>query len=68
MLCLERIPGFSVACKEEVLSTGTSRGTPGVVLPFQKSPKFLIPIKKNLISLCCLEFHIEYRLTPQRHM
>ena len=50
------------------LSTEMLRGTPGVVPPFEKSPICLSPLQRYLISLHCLQFHAEYRLTPRWHV
>ena len=60
--------GICVAQEEDVLSTGKSRGTPGVMPPFQKTPKSLSPLQMNLISLPCLEGHPEHRITPRWHV
>ena len=38
-----------------------------MVPPFKKTPKCLSPLQRNLISLHCLNFHAEYRLTPRWH-
>ena len=60
LLRQERIPRILIACQEEALSTVKSRGTPGVMPPFQKTPKSLSPLQRNLISPHCLTSHTEY--------
>ena len=60
--------GIPVAEKEGVLSTRKSRGTPGFVPPFQKTPKCLSPLPMNLISLHCHEGNPEHRITPRWHL
>ena len=32
--------------------------------PFQKTPQILSPLQMKLISLACLDCHLEYQLTP----
>ena len=51
-----------------MLSTGKLRGFPGIVPPFQKNPKYLSPLPRNLISLYCLDCHPEYLVTPRWHV
>ena len=59
---------FPVAQQDDVLSTGMSRGTPGDVPPFQRTPKCRSPLQMNLISLPFLEGHTEHRITPLWHV
>ena len=68
LLRRERIAAVPVASQEEALSTGKSRETQRVVPPFPKCPKCLSPLQRNLISLHCVDFHVEYRLTPRWHV
>ena len=63
-----KVSGVPVAQQEGVLSTGKSRGTPGVMQPFQKTPKCLSLLQMNLISLHCLEGQPEHRITPRWHL
>ena len=59
----KRLNGIPVETQEEAFSKGKSRGTPGFVPPFQKSPQTLSPIQRKLISLDCTDLHIEDQLT-----
>ena len=39
-----------------------------VMPPFPESPRCLSPFQGNLLSLHCLDFQAEYRLTPRWHV
>ena len=39
-----------------------------VVPPFPESPRSLSPFRRNMISLHCLDFHAEDRLSPRWHV
>ena len=39
-----------------------------VMPPFPESPRCLSPFQGNLLSLHCLDFHTEDRLTPRWHV
>ena len=39
-----------------------------VMPPFPESPRCLSPFQGNLLSLHCLDFRAEYRLTPRWHV
>ena len=64
---LERIPRVPVAIQEEALSTGKARGTP-VSCHHSQSPPMSQSIPGKPVSLHCLDFLAEDRLTPRWHV
>ena len=65
--CSERIPRVPVASQEEALSTGKARGTPGSCQHSQR-PQISQSIPGKPVSLHCLDFQAEVRLTPRWHV
>ena len=63
----ERIPGFPVASKEEVLPQERREELQGRAT-FPESPRCLSPFQGNLFSLHCLHFQAEDQLTPRWHV
>ena len=59
----ERIPSVPVASQEEALSTGKARGTPGSC-HHSRVPQ----MSQSMLSLHCLDFQAEDRLTQRWHV
>ena len=63
----ERIPGVPVASQEEALSTGKARATPGSCHHCQGPPDVSVHSREP-VSLHCLHFQADDRLTPRWHV
>ena len=63
----ERIPGVPMAFQEESVSTGKVRGTPGSC-HHSLRPQMSQSIPGKALSLHCLDFQTEGRLTPLWHV
>ena len=61
----ERFPGVPDASQEVALSRGKARGTPWSCRQSQSPPDVSVHYRENLLSLHCLDFQAEDRLTPR---